>query len=361
MNNSQYKRLAERLDALPQGFPPTDDGAELRLLAKLFSPADAALAASLRLTKETPAQIAARSGGDPRTVRQQLKSMARRGLIAAGRSKHGLGYGMLPFVVGIYELQFGTIDEEFARLFEDYYHQAFGHALTMQPAMHRVIPVDESVRTDIEVLPYESAAKIVNSAKAWGVVDCICRRQKALVGEPCEHPVDVCMTLSDIRGSYDHAPSVRALTREGALAVLRRAADAGLVHSVSNNMQGRSHLWYICNCCTCSCGLLRGIADLGIANVVARSAFVNQADATVCTGCGSCLPYCQFDALSLEDVMQVDSVRCVGCGVCVAACPDAALGLVRRPDDEVVSPPATEEDWQIERARQRGLDLTKVA
>ena len=361
MNHNPYKRLAERLDALPHGFPPTDDGAELRLLAKLFSPADAALAAGLRLTKETPAQIAARTGDDPRTVRKQLKSMARRGLIAAGRSKHGLGYGMLPFVVGIYELQFDTIDEEFARLFEDYYHQAFGHALTVQPAIHRVIPVGESVRIEIAVLPFESAAKIVKSAKAWGLVDCICRRQKALVGDPCEHPVDVCMTLSDIPGFYDHAPSVRALTREGALVALRRAAEAGLVHSVSNNRQGRSHLWYICNCCTCSCGLLRGIADLGIANVIARSAFVNRVDETLCTGCGSCLPCCQFDALSLEDVIRVDKLRCLGCGVCVSACPDKALGLMRRPEDEVVSPPATEEDWQIERARQRGLDLAKVA
>ena len=62
-----YKLLAERLDALPNGFPPTPDGAELRLLAKLFTPEEALLACQLRLTPETPAQIAARVGGDPAT------------------------------------------------------------------------------------------------------------------------------------------------------------------------------------------------------------------------------------------------------------------------------------------------------
>ena len=60
MDDTPYRELAARLDELPNGFPPTDDGAELRLLAKLFTPEEAALAAQLRLTLETPAEIAAR-------------------------------------------------------------------------------------------------------------------------------------------------------------------------------------------------------------------------------------------------------------------------------------------------------------
>ena len=65
MEESPYKRLAERLDALPNGFPPTEDGVELHLLAKIFTPEEAELAAQLRLTQETPKQIAGRVGGDP--------------------------------------------------------------------------------------------------------------------------------------------------------------------------------------------------------------------------------------------------------------------------------------------------------
>ena len=41
MIDTPYQRLAERLDALPNGFPPTADGVELRLLAKLFTPEEA--------------------------------------------------------------------------------------------------------------------------------------------------------------------------------------------------------------------------------------------------------------------------------------------------------------------------------
>jgi electron transport complex protein RnfB len=357
MNENPYKLLAERLDALPNGFPPTDDGAELRLLAKLFSEEEAALAAQLRLTLETAAQIAARIGGDQKALRKQLKNMATRGLIAAGRTKGGLGYGLLPFAIGIYEMQFHTIDDELAQLFEDYYQKAFRQALTMQPPLTRVIPVGESIRMDVEVQPFESATDIVNNAQAWGVVDCICRTQQALIGEPCEHPLDVCMLLSETPGVFDGSSTVRSLTHGEAIATLQRAEDAGLVHTVSNNQQG---MWFICNCCTCACAVLRGMADLGIANVIARSALVNQVDETLCTGCGLCVERCQFEALSLEDVVSVDGIRCVGCGVCVSACPDEALSLVRRPDAEILPPPATEADWQAERAAARGLDLREV-
>jgi hypothetical protein len=36
------------------------------------------------------------------------------------------------------------------------------------------------------------------------------------------------------------------------------------------------------------------------------------------------------------------------------------LSLVRRPDEEILPPPATEADWQAERAAARGLDLRQV-
>jgi len=357
MNDNPYKALAERLDALPNGFPPTGDGVELRLLAHIFTPEEAALAAQLRLTLETPAHIAARLGGDAKVLRKQLKEMVRRGLITAGRTDAGLGYGLMPFVVGIYEMQVQTIDAEFARLFEDYYHQAFGKIATITPQIHRVVPVEQSVRVDMEVRPFESAAGIVAQAKAWGVMDCLCRKQQSLIGQPCEHPVDVCMILSTTPGAFDQSTTVRALTQEDAMATLRRAAEAGLVHSVSNNQQG---MWYICNCCTCACGLLRGMADLGLANVIARSAFVNQVDEDACIGCGACVEKCQFGALFVDSVAHVDAMRCVGCGVCTVACPVGALSMVRRPEEEVLPPPVTERDWMAARATARGLDLNAV-
>jgi len=364
MSENAYKLLAQRLNELPNGYPPTEDGTELRLLSKLYTPEEAALASTLRITLETPGEIVKRMGPSAQVegvqeTKKMLKGMARKGLIKAGKTDHGMGFGLMPFVVGIYEMQIGRIDEELAQLFEDYHKQAFGNIVAIQPSFHRVVPIGESVRMDMEVRPYESATEIVNQAQSWGVMDCICRKQKALVGDPCDHPLDVCMVFSPVPNTFDHSTTIRALTHQESLSTLNRAAKAGLVHSVSNNQEGN---YYICNCCTCSCGLLRGMAELGLANVVARSVFVNTVDSELCMGCEDCIDYCQFDALELADalLMTVDPLRCVGCGVCVPACPENAMSLVRRPEEEITPPPVTEQDWLKERAESRGIDISTV-
>jgi Na+-translocating ferredoxin:NAD+ oxidoreductase subunit B len=364
MTDNPYKRLARRLDELPNGYPPTDSGVELQLLAYLFSPEEAELAAGLRLTKETPEEIAARLGGPPeweaKALRQRLKEMANRGLIAAGRAAGGLGFGLMPFVIGIYEMQAGTIDAELARLFEGYYQEAYGQMLAVEPQIHRVIPVNEAVRVDLAIEPYDSAELILEQGLAWAVQDCICRKQKALIGDPCGHPLDVCLVIGPAAGIFDHSPGFRPLDLEEAKDTLRRSAAAGLVHAVSNNQDGH---FYICNCCTCSCGILRGMADLGLSNVVASSAYVSQLDAELCHGCDICLESCQFGALSLDEglmVAAVDRMRCVGCGLCVTACPEGALSLVRRPAGEVKRPPEQHSDWLAARARARNMDIRAV-
>ena len=357
MDDSPYARLAARLNELPNGFPSAD-GTELRLLAKLFTPEEAELTSRLRLTLETPAEIAERLGGDAQALRQQLKGMVARGLITAGRAPSGgLGYGLLPFVVGIYEMQAGRLDAELAQLFEDYYQRSFQQAMRQQPPLHRVIPINQSLRQNLEVHPYESAAGIIMHAKAWGVTDCICRKQQTLLGHACEHPLDVCMVFSETPGFFDRKQDIRPLTQAEALATLQRAADAGLVHSTSNNQQG---LWYLCNCCTCACGFLRSLSQLGAANVIARSAFACQVDEDLCAGCRDCEGRCAFGALTVDYVAQVDAARCAGCGVCILACSQDALSLVRRAETDILAPPRTEEDWRQLRAKARGIDLEVV-
>ena len=356
MDNA-YRLLAKQLDALPNGFPEVEDGAELRLLAKLFAPTEAELVSQLRLTLETAASIAERTGKNPLEVSRSLKGLARRGLITCKKTDQGLGFGLMPFVVGFYENQMESMDVELAQLFEDYYRKAAVKLLSIHPQVHRIVPVNETIRNDMEIRPYESAASILDRAKSWGVADCICRKQKAMIGEACPHPVDVCMVLSPTPAVFENSTTVRSLTREEAQETLLRAAKAGLVHSVNNSQED---VWYICNCCTCSCGILRGMKEMGLANVVARSAFVNFVNEELCTGCESCVSACQFNALSYNVIAKVDAARCVGCGVCVVTCPEEALRLIRRSAVEIKVPPVDEEAWRIERAKERGKDLTAV-
>jgi heterodisulfide reductase subunit A-like polyferredoxin len=102
------------------------------------------------------------------------------------------------------------------------------------------------------------------------------------------------------------------------------------------------------------------MSELGISNVIARSAFINQVDEELCLACEDCLDYCQFSALTLENVVVVNQVRCVGCGVCVPHCPEGALGLIRRPIEEITPPPVTQRQWLTERAHTRGINIDSI-
>jgi len=46
MNYDAYRKLAQKLDAIPNGFPQTESGIELKLLAKICTSEEAALAAT---------------------------------------------------------------------------------------------------------------------------------------------------------------------------------------------------------------------------------------------------------------------------------------------------------------------------
>jgi Na+-translocating ferredoxin:NAD+ oxidoreductase subunit B len=354
-NAEAYRSLAEALDRLPQGYPATTSGVELEILAKLFTPEEARTALLLGSDARTPAALAEASALDQAELRRHLKSMAGKGLIAFERAPGGIGYRLMPFVVGFYERQVNRIDAEFAALFERYYREGLGAAMSARPSPHRVVPVEAAVPHGIEVLPYERASACVDAAKAWGVLDCICRLQRRLTGSGCGHRVDACLAMSPVPGAFDRAEGIRALTRDEAIALLDAAAAEGLVHTVSNAQEG---IGYICNCCSCCCGILRAAREFGVVEPAARSHFICSPEAGACTGCGACFEMCPMGALSAgkDGTCSLDAARCLGCGVCVRACPALALSLKRRDSGELEVPPVTELDWETRRAANRAIE-----
>jgi ferredoxin len=358
MSEEFYRTLAQRLDAIPNGFPATESGVELRLLAKMFTPEEAALASVMRLTFESAADIAARAGVDAHAARRTLKSAARKGLIDAHRGEGQLAFRLRPFIVGSYEAQLSRLDAELAELVEQYVFETRGIVAQDGPSVHRVIPVGEAIPFELEVYPYERASELISNAKSWGVRNCICRVQQKLVSKGCDRPVENCLVFAPVEGAFAHSKVDREIAKAEALRILYEAEEAGLVHTSGNYRDGN---FYICNCCTCCCGILRGVAEFGMPTAVARADFHTLVDDELCTGCGNCIERCQFGALSVpEDVCVVDPARCVGCGLCATVCPVDALHLERRPEGEVPIPPANSKEWMIRRAEERGLSLADM-
>ena len=70
-----------------------------------------------------------------------------------------------------------------------------------------------------------------------------------------------------------------------------------------------------------------GIEDCAKASVVPGGGA--KACSYGCTGFGTCVKACKFDAIHVVDgVAVVDKEKCVACGACVAACPKHLIDLV---------------------------------
>jgi len=349
MSNDAYEQLADGLDRLPNGFPRTPSNVEIPLLKRIFSPEEASLASQLCGNMEPIDVIAERVGLPVGDARTRLMKMARRGLVWFDKQTGKPRFRLAPFVVGIYEAQLESMDHEFAHLFEEY--MADGGAagiMKPQPALHRVVPAQSAVKSEW-ILPYDDVRAILLAAKTFRVRDCICRVQQDHIGRRCNSPLRTCLRFS----SVERSPSPYDISQEEALAILNETEEIGLVHTVSNVMKG---IGYICNCCGCCCGILRGITDWGIENSVAHANYHAVVDPDECLGCGTCIERCQVHAISEQDgVSIVDRERCIGCGLCVTGCPNDVARLQRKPDAEIVHPPVDYATWEHERLLNRGL------
>lgn len=350
--NAAFQKLALELDKIPNGYPKTESGVELKLLEKLFTAEEAELASTLSLIPQSVSEVAQKNDVSDSEAKRLLKGMLKKGLIELKKdADKGLVFFLMPFVVGFYERQNGKISKEFAELFEQYYNESFFSSMTAEPSVHRVIPVEKTIPINVDVMPYEKASTYIDSANSWGVLPCICRVQKKLIGEGCDHPVENCLVFSPKVGAFDRTNDIRTLTKAEALTILDESNQAGLVHSTNNAQQDVN---YICNCCTCSCGVLRGIAEHGVKNSVASSDFYAEVDEDLCNGCEVCIDRCQFNALSMnDDICKVDTTFCYGCGLCVTTCASEAIHLIHKEKDQIAIPPETEEKWREIRAQNR--------
>jgi ferredoxin len=114
---------------------------------------------------------------------------------------------------------------------------------------------------------------------------------------------------------------------------------------------------FVCNCCPCCCGFLRGAREFGAPHPLVRSNWASTVWAERCTACGACAGgRCPMDAIAESDGRYtVSEERCIGCGVCTVSCPADAITLMPRPPRERTTPPRTIAAWAFSRAvRRRG-------
>ncbi len=352
MDEKIYERLREHLDSLPAGYPKTQSGVELRMLRKLFTEEEAEMACQLKSLPEKAEEIARRLGRDPEEVADFLYRMSKKGLILRLKLNGAYHYRAAMFLVGIYEYQLKNLDRETAELFDEYAREAL-YAEMIRPSTPqlRVVPVQKSLDTAMEIRPYDELRKIVESQKTIALADCICRKKSGLLGHPCDKPLESCFLFGALGEYYIENGMARKVTVEEALGVLAKNEEAGLVPSPANAQK----VGGMCSCCACCCGVLKAVKLDPHPSSRVKSNYFARVDENLCAGCETCLERCQMEAIYMEDDRaNIDLKRCVGCGLCITTCPTKALSLQRKRAKDLYVPPAKPSDTYLQIAKEMG-------
>lgn len=329
-----YRDLQEHLDKMPVGYPKTESGVELRLLQKLFSPEEAFFATKLkffpvelkkiyRKLKKTEISLD--------VLNDKLDAMFKKGLIMKSEINGQPSYSNIPLVIGIWELQLGRLTPEVASDTYQYFYESYfenGYNKTGIPQM-RTIPVEKAIKNESTIATYDQARDLIKNSDKIGLMDCICRKGKDLIGESCKKTDlrETCLTFGFFAKMRNENGLARLITKKEALELLEKSEKAGLVLQPSNSQKPM----VICSCCGCCCEVLSSQRKIKNSAQFFATNFYAEVNLDDCIGCGACIERCNMDAKILKnDKYEIDVGRCIGCGVCIPTCPQDAIKLVKK-------------------------------
>ena len=351
---SGYEQLVDRLNRFPQGAPASDllHG----ILAMLFSEREAGLVALLPIKPFTAEQAASVWKLTESEARKVLEELAGRAILLDIEQSDGeLLYVLPPPMAGFFEFSLmrvrGDVDQkvlselfyEYITVEEDFIKKLFtegqtqlGRAFVQEAAL----PADNT----LQVLDYERASEVIESASHRGIGMCYCRHKAQHVERACEAPMDICMTFNNTAASLIRHGFAREIDTAEGLDLLQQAQAENLVQ-FGENVQRRVN--FICNCCGCCCEAMIAQRRFAVLNPIQTSNYLPAVDQDLCNGCTKCVQVCPVEAMSMVSAndphhpklrkAKLDEQVCLGCGVCVHNCSREAIHLEPR-DQRVITP-----------------------
>ncbi len=344
-----YIKLQKHLNNQTIGFPATRSGVEIRILKHIFTPQEAEITTYLTFKSEpleTVFNKVKHLVKSPEELAKLFDCIQKNGGIESKMKDGKKYYCNTPLVVGMYEMQLDRLTPEFIKDFDEYTtDKKFGiDFLSTELPQMRTIPIGESIYPQLNVSTFDEVTALLQRAEApFVVAECICRKRKALEGQPCKvtDRTETCIALGDMAQTALLCGIGREISRDEAVSIIEQNQKQGLVLQPSNTEMVES----ICSCCGCCCGMLSIQRVLPKPLDYWASNFHAVVEMDACDGCGVCEKRCQVGAVHISEkskIAVVDLNRCIGCGLCVSTCHREAISLVKKTAE--VRPPETREE-----------------
>ena len=353
METDVYVKLGERMNQFEGRYPLVD--AYIKVLQVMCTEEEADFAAKFPEKAYTINELAEMYQKDKSELVPLLDTMTWKGLFYTEKNEAGdRTYALNPIVPGAMEYYilrrldkpdeikkyielYTNMGAEAAEYIEKLKQEDPEKAKFFAPTepLFRTLAVNEALPDKKTVQPYEDIIKMVDQHTSFSAMLCTCKEG---IGPSTDGPCKVegipryhCLMFG--KGA-DYAieqkiGDAKRITKEECFEILEACNKAGLVQNVNNFVDD---LQFICNCCPCCCGIVKGAKLLGPAasGVVDPTNFFPTIDEDLCTGCGDCVEKCPVEAMSLkEDEAVCDQEKCLGCGFCATQSPLDSISLER--------------------------------
>ncbi|MFX0139082.1 MAG: ATP-binding protein, partial [Candidatus Hodarchaeota archaeon] len=197
-----------------------------------------------------------------------------------------------------------------------------------------------------QILAYQDVEEIIRQAGKdkdnIAVVPCMCRSMSMMLktSPECERTLENCFVFGMTAKYVVDEGIGRYVTVEEALDITRQAEKEGLIHNSQNTIDKQG---FICNCCTCCCGVFMLALEYNYMEIFQKSDYVPVVIDEKCKKCKVCVKICPFHALTYqmgdkedksEDKILVREKVCIGCGLCASNCPHDAMNLKKIRDEK---------------------------
>jgi len=351
------RKLRERIHHNPIGLP--EHTSVYEILSILFTEKEAEVGAKFPFGGVNIEELQDVMGKEKNELEGILEGMIKKGLVMTSKKDGQTRYLLSMGMTGFFEFTFMRTNESLpmkrlAELMHAYKNTPEFVQEFFSPGTTRgrtFIYGDVLPQVKSEVLSFQEAAEYIKKAGRGSLSKCYCRHEAWHLGKNCSAPIDdICMTLGNssdfvVEQGFGRRASVQEL-----LDTLKKAEDLGLVHIGDNVLDQTT---FICNCCGCCCGFLKGITQEHLKHAVTTTNFIAKPDFDECNGCEECKDRCQINAIRMEgDYPVVDEEYCLGCGVCAHFCPSGAMKMVER--EKKIIPPKTFKELMVRLMKEKG-------